>query len=153
MADVISESGMDFIISNTFYIEKSLLYTNLGEGVRSVEFVRVIRDNLLFIEAKTTFPNPDNPGQENYIQFQNETVEICEKFIHSLNLFSTVMIGTSKETFPDDFTLPEKVILIFVLVIKNKLYSSLSSYLKKIWEPTVYVINQDTAAKRNLIIN
>ena len=99
----------------------------------------------------------------NYAKFQAEINEICEKFIHSLNIISSVKVGAAKEAFPDDFALPEKVLLKFVLVIKNhkpewcrgvktKLIESLPQYLKKIWEPAAYVINQDTAAKRNLII-
>jgi len=164
MASVITESDMDFIAENTFHIEKSKLYTNLGEGVRSVEFVRVKNDNLLFVEAKTTFPNPDNPSVDNSARFQSEIDDVCDKFIHSLNLFSSVKVGLAEDVFDSSFVLPEKVSLVFILVIKthefkwcNKikgtLMATLPLYLKRIWKPKVYVINQEVAAKLNLVIS
>jgi len=48
-----------------------------------------------------------------------EIKEVCDKFIHSLNLFSSVVVGAAEEMFTDDFVLPEKVSLMFVLVVKN----------------------------------
>jgi len=161
---IITESGMDFIADNTFYIEKSSLYTDLGDGVRSVEFIRVKDGNLLFVEAKTTFPNPNNPSADNYSKFQSEISDICDKFTHSLNLFSSVEVGVAKNGFADDFVLPEKISLVFILVVKNhefewckpikgKFIAALPTYLKKIWKPEVYVINRKTAAEQGLIIN
>ena len=156
-------SGMDFIADNTFHIESSSAYLNIGEGVKSVEFIRVMNDKLLFVEAKTTFPNPDNPSAENYERFQAEINDICDKFIHSLNLYSAIEVGVKEEIFTNDFLLPEKVSLIFILVVKNhelswcrkikpKFISTLPSYLKKVWEPEVYVINHKTAIKENLAV-
>jgi len=65
MSDVITESKMEFISDNAFRIEKSPLYTNLGEGIKSVEFIRVKEDNLLFVEARSSFPDPNNPDAGN----------------------------------------------------------------------------------------
>jgi hypothetical protein len=163
MADVIIESDMKFISDNTFHIEKSGLYTKLGDGIRSVEFIRVKDEKLLFVEAKTTFPNPENPSLENYEKFQSEINDICDKFIHSLNLYSSIKVGVNEENFADSFVSTEKVFLIFILVVKNhkpewcrkiepKIIAALPQYLKKIWEPKVYVINHETAIKRNLTI-
>jgi len=163
MVSVITESGMDFIAENIFHIEKSKVYTNIGEGVRSVEFVRVKDDKLLFVEAKTTFPNPDNPSEENLARFESEIKEISDKFIHSLNLFSSVEVGVAENALPNDFVLPEKVSLVFLLVIKKHepewcknivraLTAVLPLYLNSIWKPEVYVINQEIAAELNLII-
>jgi len=163
MVNVITESGMDFINENTFQIEKSAVYKNSGKGIRSVEFVRVKENKLLFVEAKASLPNPDNSSKENLGEFQEQIKEICDKFIHSLNLFSSVKVGVVEETFPDDFTLPDKVSLVFLLVVrdykfdwckptKEKLIATLPSYLKKIWRPTVFVINHKTATKKNLTI-
>jgi len=163
MSNVISESGMDFIADNTFYIEESTLFKNIGDGIKSVEFIRVIDDKLLFVEAKTTFPNPNNPSIDNYQKFLSEANDICEKFIHSLNILASVKVCTTEEVFPDDFILPEKVIIVFILVIKNhelkwckpikkKIISTLPLYLKKIWKPEIYVINKNMAIKYNLII-
>jgi hypothetical protein len=115
MVDVITESGMDFIADNTFHIEKSQLYTSLGEGIRSVEFVRIKNNKLLFVEAKTTFPDPEK--SEN--NFQTQINDICEKFIHSLSLYSSIKVGINEEIFANDFMPPKKSFLIFILVIKK----------------------------------
>jgi len=161
MINLIRESGMDFIAENTFRIEESTTYTNIGEGIKSVEFIRAKGDKLLFVEAKTTFPNPDNPSAENYIRFQEEITDICDKFIHSLNLYASVKIGVNEEAFANDFVPPEMISLVLILVVKNhepswcrkiqpKLISALPSYLKKIWKPEVLVMNHETAIKQNL---
>ena len=57
MGNTISESGMEFVSDNAFYIEKSDLYTKLGDGVRSVEFIRIKGDKLLFVEAVRIRPS------------------------------------------------------------------------------------------------
>ena len=72
MDRVIIESGMHFIAENSFYIEKSNIYTKLGEGIKSIEFVRVIDNKLLFVEAKSTFPNPSNSSTANLARYQLE---------------------------------------------------------------------------------
>ena len=163
MVDAIKESGMSFITDNAFYIEKSPLYTNLGESIRSVEFVRVKNEDLLLVEAKTTFPNPENPSEENLIKFRTGIEDICNKFIHSLNLLSSIEIGLAGDVYGDEFNLPDKVALVFILVIKNHkkewckkvneaFIEALPDYLKKIWKPTVYVINLETAINMNIVM-
>ena len=159
-----NQSGMDFIADNSFHIEEADVYKSIGDGIRSVEFVRVKGDMLLFVEAKTSFPNPNNPDIDNKARFQHEIDEICEKFIHSLNLFSSVAVGVSKDSYPEDFCKPKRVSIIFLLVIRNhefkwcipikkKLDAELPHYLKKIWKPAVYVINQQKAAEQGLIVS
>lgn len=163
MANIITESGMDFIADNSFHIEKSGIYTKLGQGIRSIEFVRVKDEKLLFIEAKTTFPNPNNPSMENLNKFQSEINEICDKFIHSLNLFSSVTVGVAENAFPISFVLPEKTSMKFILVIKNHeskwcriiktaITCALPLYLKEIWKPEVFVVNQTVATEQGLTI-
>ena len=157
------QSGMDFIADNTFYIEASKVYANVGGGIKSVEFIRAKENKLLFVEAKTSFPNPDNPSLGNYTKFQEEINDICDKFIHSLNLYSSLKIGVNKEVFAYDFAPPEAISLVFILVIKNhepswcrkikpKFISALPSYFKQIWKPEVYVINHKSAIQQNLSI-
>jgi hypothetical protein len=159
-----NQSGMDFVADNAFHIEESSLYKKIGDGVRSVELIRIKDNMLVFVEAKTTFPNPDNPSEENFARFQSEIYEVCEKFIHSLNLLSSVEVGVTEEKYPDDFTVPAKISLVFMLVIKNhkfkwckriksKLEAELPRYLKSIWKPMVYVINQDIAVKQGLVVS
>jgi len=149
-------SGIRFIANNTFHIEQSAVYKNIGECVKSVDFIRVKEDKLVFLEAKTSFPNPDNACAGSYEKFQNEIVDICDKFIHSLNLFSAIEVGAKEEIFAVDFVLPKKVSLLFILVVKNheskwcrniqtEFRSALPKYVKKIWKPEVYVINEKTA--------
>jgi hypothetical protein len=164
MRDAITESGMTFAADadDTFHTEKSPLYTRINGGVRSVEFVRIMNDRLMFVEAKTSFANPNNPDESNYSKFRAAVDEICEKFIHSLNMYSSVEVGVSGDSFPVTFSSPETVSLVFVLVvrdhedewcipIKEKLIKALPAYFKKIWRPNVYVINHETAKKWHLI--
>ena len=69
----------------------------------------------------------------------------------------------TESEFDGGFTLPDKVALVFYLVIRNHkpewckdiektLMAAFPLYLKKIWKPEVYVINQESAIKRDLVI-
>ena len=52
-------SGMDFIPDDAYPIEDSVVYINIkNKGIRSVEFVRIKDDKLLFIEAKASVAHP-----------------------------------------------------------------------------------------------
>ena len=172
MVKTVRHSGMDFIDENAFHIETSPMYTQLGEGIKSVEFIRSMGNRLLFIEAKSSFPNPNNPvpnpnkGNKTGSElFQEEIYDICEKFIHSLNLYSAIDVGVTENGFPSEYKPSDKVSLVFLLVINsfekawcniveielvNKLRKKI--YFFKIWKPEVHVINHETASQRNLII-
>ena len=161
MIDFINESDMKFVSDNVFHIEKSQEFTILGDNVKSVEFVRVRDNDLMFIEAKTSFPNPNNPVKGNAEKFESEILEICDKFNHSLNLFASLSLGVSKNTIPEALTLPENLEIVFVLVIKNHnlkwckairdgIMITLPLYFKRIWKPTVFVINQAVAVRQGL---
>ena len=166
MGNIITESGIDFIADNTFHIERSLLYTDTlsGKGIRTVEFIRVKDNSLIFVEAKSSFPKPDDdPNVMEHGQFEVGINEICEKFIHSLNLYSSVKIGVTEPQFPKDFIAPDKISLEFVLVVKNHefkwcrsikaaLKGVIPSYINKIWRPKVNVINHNTAIKYKLAV-
>lgn len=160
MAKTICESGMAIIADNAFHIERSDCYAKIGKDVKSVELIRCIKDSLVFIEAKSSFPKPT----ESVINFQSEIDEICDKFIHSLNLFASIAIGVNEQSLPD-VELTDKLFLKFILIINgfeqrwcapigkaltNKLRESVC--IAKIWKPEVFAINRETAAKRNLII-
>jgi hypothetical protein len=162
MTKTITESGMDFIADNAFHIEKSDIYTKLKDSIKTVEFIRAKDDNLLFVEAKSSFPNPNNSGS--FVKFQSEIDDICDKFIHSLNLYSSIAIGVNEQLLPD-FQPAIKVSLNFVLIFNNfdhkwcaPVEKALTNQLRKseciakIWKPTVFVINHETATKQNLII-
>jgi hypothetical protein len=151
-------SDMDFIPESTYAIEESRAFASVGNNVRTVEFVRMKDDKLLFVEARKTIANPDNSPEP----YKREVYEICEKFIHSLNLFAAVEIGIIEDTVPEAFHSCNIVSLMFVLVVRNhkpkwcrpikrELEQQLPAYLKKIWRPTVYVINYETAKKLELV--
>jgi hypothetical protein len=145
-------SGMKFIPDSAYVIEKSPARLACGDGVRSVEFIRRKDTSLLFIEAKTTIANPETSSEP----YKTEIDKICEKFIHSLNLLSAIKIGIVKDALPDSFTEHEKISLAFILVvrdhkskwcrpIKRSIEQTLPVYIKKIWQPSIYVINHETA--------
>jgi hypothetical protein len=155
----IIESGMEFITDNVFYIEKSQALIKAGQGIKSVEFVRMINDRIMFLEAKTTFPNPERTDTN---RFDEEVNDICEKFIHSITLYSSIVLGVNYDELSDAFTVESKKSIWFVLVIRNhelawcryiqtKIRSSLPEYLQRIWSPQVFVINKKGAMKYNLV--
>jgi hypothetical protein len=166
MTEKITESGMDFIADNVFHIEKSQHYTRLGGNVKSVEFVRAKGGKLIFVEAKSSFPKPNDTDNEKSARFREEVVEMCDKFIHSLNLYASIEVGVTDSGFPADFKPADKVSLVFILVIndfknlwcdpiekalRNKVRQS--QYMANIWKPEIFVINDKTAAKRKLTTN
>jgi hypothetical protein len=148
---------MDFIPDNAIPLEGSQAYLSIGSGIRSTEFVRRKDDTLLFVEAKTTFPNPSNSPE----QYNTQITEICEKFIHSLNLFSAVKVNVLEDVSLSAFDNSGKLYLTFILVVRNhedkwcdeirsELKQTLPAYLKKIWKPEVFVVNHNTARKYRL---
>jgi hypothetical protein len=167
MDNIITESGMDFIACNSFHIEHSPLYTDelSSNGIRTVEFIRAKGNDLILVEAKKTFPRPDDdPNAEERGRFETALNEVCEKFVHSLNLYASVKVGVRETQLPEDFLPPNKITLIFVLVVENHklewcrniktaLDKVLPSYLRMIWKPTVYVINHNTAIEYKLANN
>jgi hypothetical protein len=76
MLSVIKESGMHFIADNSFHIERSPLYTQIINDVKTVEFIRIKDNNLLFVEAKTTFPKPAMPSNGSKNRFESEISDI-----------------------------------------------------------------------------
>jgi hypothetical protein len=159
MNDKIIESGMEFISDNVFYLEKSHALIEVGQGIKSVEFVRMINNRLMFLEAKTTFPNPEKTDTN---RFDEEVNVICKKFIHSITLYSSIVLGVNYDQLPRAFIDESKKSIWFVLVIRNhelawcryiqtKILNLLPEYLQKIWNPQVYVINKKSAVKYNLV--
>ncbi|MDR1245710.1 MAG: hypothetical protein LBK57_01620 [Clostridiales Family XIII bacterium] len=171
MNKTIFERGMTFVADNVFHIEKSSQYAELDDRLKTVEFVRAKNDKLMFVEAKSSFPNSSNmspnPKKENKTGdelFREEISEICDKFIHSLNLYSAVSVGITADRFPPDYEPANKVSLMFVLVIngfEKSLCGEIERALKQrfresvcisqIWKPDVCVMNHATAKERHLI--
>ena len=152
-------SNMDFIPDDAYPIEDSEVYIKLkNKGIRSVEFVRIINDRLLFIEVKATVAHPDNSP----VPYSEQINEIYEKFLHSLNLLSSIKIGINKESLPLSFDSDRKLSLVFVLVIRDHepewcrrvcatLNQLLPKYLAKIWDPKLLVINYQKAKEYKLV--
>lgn len=161
MAKAITESGMEFIADNVFHIEKTDVYAEIGDCIKTVEFIRANDNMLLFIEAKSSFPNPNNPKSE--VEFQCQIDSLCDKFIHSLNLYASIAIGINGR-LPSDFKPAPKASLRFILIFNNfeerwcipvekalRNQLSKSECIAKIWKPFVFVINGETAKAYNLI--
>jgi len=172
VSKTITESGMIFNADNAFHIEKSRVYTGLGKGVKSVEFIRAKGDKLLFVEAKSSFPKPNKPPNPNKGNktgeqlFREEIADICDKFIHSLNLYSAIDVGVTEYNFPTDYKSADKMSLTFILVLNefekswcgeieraltNKIRESIC--MSKIWKPEVIVINNEIAAERKITVS
>jgi hypothetical protein len=153
---VITESSMNFIanVDDTYHIEKSSAYAGVGNGVKTVEFVRKMKDNRLwFVEAKTYFPDDDDRSKRG-----DRIKEICDKFLHALNLYCAVRLNVIVDTLPSTF---DENNILFVLVIKDQpidrcemvqavLRDRLLPYLR-IWKTNVLVINHDQAKEFRLI--
>jgi hypothetical protein len=159
MNEQIVESGMEFIANNVFHIEKSQALIEAEQGIKSVEFVRMINNRIMFLEAKTTFPNPERTDAN---RFDEEVNDICEKFIHSITLYASIVVGVNYNELPEAFVVESKKSIWFVLVIRNhelawcryiqtKIRGSLPEYFQKIWDPQVFVINKKSAMKHNLV--
>jgi hypothetical protein len=159
MAEDIIESGVRFIADNAFYIEKSELYKNIRKGIRSVEFIRSRNGDLMFVEAKSSFPNQSN--LESIEQFYNQINDVCDKFIHSLNLFASIKVGATEDDVLNRLIYSNRIAVMFVLVIKHHeqiwcdgvekaIKQTLPLYLMKIWRPKVLVTNHANAIKEGI---
>ena len=63
MGKIILESGREFgefVEDNLFYIDHSNMLDNLGRGIKTVEFITLDDNIIMFLEAKTGCPNPLN---------------------------------------------------------------------------------------------
>ncbi len=85
MKKIINESGVafgEFNSDDLFYIEESDLYKSLGTGIKTVEFIVLDqKDTIIFLEAKTGCPNPQNKEMggektEKFVEFYNDISEI-----------------------------------------------------------------------------
>jgi hypothetical protein len=151
----ITESGMDFIADSddTYHIEKSSAFSSVGGSVKTVEFIRKIDNVLWFVEAKSIFPDEEDRRK------QGEWIRaICDKFLHSLNLYCAIKLEIVIDKLPDVFV-DSKV--LFVLVIKEQpiercrmiqevIKAKLLSYLH-IWKTNILVINHETAKEYQLV--
>ena len=161
------DSGMYFIRNNAFRIENSDVHNKVkSNGIKTVEFIRIIENRLHFVEAKKSLHDPQG-GERAVRFFQEEIGEIRDKFIHSLNLFASIKVGVNEANFADDFVMPKNILLVFLLVVKEhdeiqckSTYAALNSSLKKnmphywlhIWKPIIEVFGYEKAVKQNFVV-
>ena len=170
-----TESGMNFSYEeqNTFYIEKSELYeTRLrNHQVSSVECVTVRvqhdRRKVLFIEAKTSAPNPNGP--KGIGRFEEFVEELCVKFRHSLAMCYAILHdvhdidGNASYNMGDVLRscLETQPQILYVVIIQkhelswcNGLQEALHKALtamRSIWKIQIVVINEEIARSVQLI--
>lgn len=93
----IPESGVVFgpyDEKDLFYIEKSNLYESLGTGLKTVEFIRRTKTGVLFVEAKTNAPNPENKdsSEEKREKFEEFYTDVPDKFVDSLGIYTAAIL-------------------------------------------------------------
>lgn len=169
----INESNMRFGPFKTdelFEIEKSDILQNLGQGIKTVEFLikREIYDGLLLIEAKSTCPNINNREVSPITKekFEEYYSSITQKFEDSL----LVIIALLSKRIPDSnnemgFCISQlnlsTVEIKFILVIKTaevdwlpavkaELEERIRSYIS-IWKIKVEVLNEELARRKHLV--
>ena len=160
----ITESGMvfQFPAEQIFQIEGSALHRDIGEGIKTVEFIACLKDNELdFIEAKSSSPRPTKENQDRFEEFISE---IADKFIHSFNLYISAFLGrhdnhelTGRVGAVDNSKARYKFILIikghqidWLLPLKDALEKKILHH-RKIWQSKVILMNEEIAQKYKLV--
>lgn len=170
----ITESGAAFgpyREEELFPIEKTQLYTSLGEGVKMVEFLwkKGGKPILLFVEAKTNCPNPDNRDEtvEKRKKYEEFYTDVTDKFVDSLGVYTAALLGRYEDITEIGEELRRSTLqgarLRFILVITNPAATVewlpgpkevLENRLRrwsKIWDVEVLVLNRALAEQYGLI--
>lgn len=169
----IFESEMEFgefDEKNLFWIENSRIYKNLGQGIRTVEFIlKYNKDSIYFLEAKKSCPNPANQNEsdEKRLKFEEYFSSITEKFVASLQIYLAAILNKYQNTTEVGSELSSiksmgNVKLKFILVIKKaddiawlagptvELKARLLP-IRKIWGVEIVVLNEELAIEHRLI--
>lgn len=162
----IVESNMTFgpfPKENVLYIEKSELYTTIGENVKIAEFILKKDDSLIFIEAKSSSPKQlkkEDGSPSDYV------VEISEKLRNSFELFISANLKIADDEKGEantliDITEMKNYKLKFRLVInghKKEWLPNIQNAIEKnlqaqmnIWNIEVKVLNDEIAREYRLI--
>ena len=151
----IHESGVDFgpyREEELFHIEQSKLYQDLGQGLKATEFVLQADNNIIFVEAKTNAPNPENKDDSSEDSLGVYTAALLKRYP------DTSEIGVSLQR-PD----LAGIKIVFALVITNPAaetdwLSPIKSVLEdrlrrwmKIWDIDIIVLNQALAKRFGII--
>lgn len=157
-----SEMFFEFKDDQIFLIENSRLHNEVGEGIKSVEFVVSLNEHVFaFIEAKSSSPKPTKENQEKFDMFIND---VSDKFVHSFNMFLTAILRRYyDDTIPSNFLEmhKEKAVFKFILIIKGHqidwlqplqdAFSKNLLHMRKIWKSSVIVMNEEMARDYNFI--
>lgn len=152
-----------------FHIEDSKIYKDLGDGIRTVEFIlRYSKNSILFLEAKKSCPNATNrhKSEEKEQKFEEYYSSITEKFVASLQIYLAAIMEKYSDTSEVGTELRsvdsmKKIRLKFILVVKNAkditwLAGPLAELkarllqVRKIWGIEVVVLNEELARKYKL---
>lgn len=171
MGVTIVESDMQFgeyKEEQVFQIEKSEQYTKKlrQQNVRCCEFILLRSNKLYFIEAKASYPNPQNAksSDEKKAQYLKDIQEITEKMRHSLNLYANILLNRySQEGVSDVMKNVENLEIRLILIIKNAketwlapLQDVFRKELKvemRIWKITdFFILNEEMARKKHFIV-
>lgn len=152
---------MDFKFKkeNIFHIEKSGVYQQVGKNVKICEFIVKLKGKILFIEAKTTFSNPQKGT------FDKDIQDIYQKILNSLLLYSGILLGRpykSLEKLPENLNSMKDKKIGLILIIKNHKKEWLISIdeklnllfysIKKVFLIDFFkVLNEEIAEKYGLI--
>ena len=86
----------EFDESNLFHIENSKIYRDLGDGIKTVEFIlKYKEDSIIFLEAKKSCPNAEkrHETEEKEHKFEVYFSSLVEKFIASLHIYLASILG------------------------------------------------------------
>lgn len=164
------ESSMQFSFpkDRCFHIETSDTYRHLNTyEISSVECVFTQEFNkkktLVFLEAKTSTPNPNGPNQEKLEEFLKSmrckylhSLQMCYAILHKRHSFQE-KLGTTLMSVLFD---PQRI--CFVLVVKAyeaawcvQMKDALAITLKdilRIWDAEVIVLSEEMARESSIIV-
>lgn len=168
----IEESGMFFLTdeSNSYYLETSPTYDKIKEkGIKICEYIELKDDKIVFVEAKTSAPNPQSEVADAKAIFEEYINSICTKFVNAATM---LMTGVCKRRIDIANEIPEAYTMLklqkweyrCLLVIKNHekewlppVQDALSREFSRspFWSIcsnfSVMVINEDIARKLSII--
>lgn len=161
----------EFDEADLFHIEKSRIYKDLGEGIKTVEFIlRYGGNSVIFLEAKKKCPNAANryESEEKEQKFEEYYSSVTEKFIDSLQIYLASVLNKYEESSEVGAELRNvkslrNIELKFILVVKEaediawlagplaELRTRLFRY-RKIWGIKVMVLNEALAKDYKLVV-
>ena len=138
----------EFDESNLFHIENSKIYRDLGDGIKTVEFIlKYKEDSIIFLEAKKSCPNAEkrHETEEKEHKFEVYFSSLVEKFIASLHIYLASILGR----YPDIKNAEDVAWLVGPSAeLKARLLQ-----IRKIWNIEIMVLNEELAEKLSLTAN